>query len=87
MIASASEAFKSPGANVPCSIDLILVELREGRYVGPILQGTLADLLAGQRMTVSGGSGSVSSSVSGGGKGSSGRTASKTQKVGASGGG
>ena len=39
----------SPGASVPFSLEPILVELDGGRYIGPILPATLADLVSGRR--------------------------------------
>ena len=42
---SAPEALESPGENVPFLLDIILVDLEGGRYVGPILPIHLADLV------------------------------------------
>ena len=64
--ASASEALEAPGPNSPFTLDLILLELEGGHYVGPILLGPLEDLLARCRLG-GGNSGSSSSSIGGGG--------------------
>ena len=44
--ASASEVEEAPGASAPFSLEPILVELEGGRYNGPILPASLADLVA-----------------------------------------
>ena len=78
---SSSEALETLMTNTPFLLESILMEPEGWRYVVPILPGSLLDILAGRRQTVSSGSGSGGSS--GGGGGSS--TASKNQEVGASG--
>ena len=65
---------EAPGASVPFSLKPILIELERGRYIGPILPASLANLVAGRR-PVGGGapkSGSGGVSVSGRGGGDSG---------------
>ena len=44
--ALASEVVKEPGASVPFYLEPILVELEGGRYIGPTLPASLADLVA-----------------------------------------
>ena len=61
----ASEVEEAPGARVCFSLEPILVELEGGRYIGPILPASLADLVAGRRP-------SGESAPKGGGGGSSG---------------
>ena len=61
--ASASEVVEAPGASIPFSLEPIMVVLEEGRYVGPILPGPLADLLTGR--CAEGGNGSGIGSVGG----------------------
>ena len=80
--ALASEVVEAPGASIPFSLEPIMVVLEEGRYVGPILPGPLADLLAGRRAAGGGGRGRGQ-----GGVPSSDGSESKTSRVGASGGG
>ena len=75
-----SETQLALGGNIPFLLDPILVDLEGGCYVGLILMGTLGDVLAGQRPS---GSGGVDRSGSSSGGGSGGRTALKSQKVGA----
>ena len=69
MSESASEALEDPGANTSFSLMQILVEIKGGRYVGPILPGLLEDLLPGERLDEGGGNGSGDS---GGGAGTGG---------------
>ena len=47
MGASASEALESPVGNILFSLNPILVDLKGGRYVGPIVPIQLADLVSG----------------------------------------
>ena len=54
---SASEPLDTSGSHVPFLIETILAELDGGRYVGPILLASLADLV---HMTVRGGGGANS---------------------------
>ena len=63
--ALSSESLDAPGPNVPFSIETIMVELEGGRYVGPILTASLADLVSktGGR---GGGCGGINSSGGGG---------------------
>ena len=49
MAALASEVEEAPGDSAPFSIEPILVDLEEGRYIGPTLPASLADLIAGRR--------------------------------------
>ena len=51
-----SEALEAPGDNVPFTLDPILLELEVGRYVRPVLPGTLSDILVGRRPVGSSGS-------------------------------
>ena len=46
---ASSEVEESPGGSVPFSLEPILVELERGRYTGPILPATLADLISRRR--------------------------------------
>ena len=62
--ASASETLEAPGAKVPFSLEPILIYLEGGHYVGLILQGSLANILAEWRPA---GGGGISSSGDGGG--------------------
>ena len=57
----AFEALEGLGANTPLSLEPILVYLEGEQYVGPILPGPLADLLAGHRPDRGGGNGGVNS--------------------------
>ena len=92
MPASSSELLEAPGASIPFSFELILVDLEGGRYAGPILPGSLEDLLAGRRAAGGSGSGSgrgggnTMDPSSGSGSSSSGRKP-KNFSVGAAGGG
>ena len=63
--AFSSESLDAPGPNVPFSIKTIMVELEGGRYVGPILPASFADLVSktGGR---GGGCGIINSSGGGG---------------------
>ena len=63
--ASASEVEEAPGASAPFSLEPILVELEGGRYNGPILPASLADLVTGRQP--SGGSAPKGGGGSGGG--------------------
>ena len=65
--ASASEDLEAPGSNTPFTLEPILLELDSGCYVGPILPGILADLLAGRRP--GGGDRSGGGGISSGGSG------------------
>ena len=67
----ALEVEESPGASVPFSLEPILVELVGGRYIGPILQDSLANLVAGRR-SADGSSTKGGGSGGGGGSGSDG---------------
>ena len=49
MAASASEVEEAPRASVPFSLEPILVYLEGGRYIGPILPASLADLIVRRR--------------------------------------
>ena len=80
---SAIYVVEAPGASAPFSIKPILINLEGGRYVGPILPGPLADLLAGIWKT--GGSGGGRCRGPSGSSGSSGSD--PKSKVGAAGGG
>ena len=75
--ASASEVVEAPKDSVPFSLEPILVDLDGGRYMGPILPGSLEDFLVGRRAE-----GGNSSGGGGGGGGDA-----KQSKVGATGGG
>ena len=61
--ASASGVVEAPEASAPFSLESILVDLEGGRYIGPILPASLADLVAGRR--TAGGSAPKSSGGSG----------------------
>ena len=58
MDASAVEMVEAPSSSAPFSISPILVDLKGGSYVRPILPGLLVDLLTGKR--AAGGDGSIS---------------------------
>ena len=47
--ASALEVEEALGASVPFFLEPILVDLEGGRYIGPILPASLANLVAGRR--------------------------------------
>ena len=47
--ASAPKVVEATGASSPFSLKPTLVELERGRYIGPILPISLADLFAGRR--------------------------------------
>ena len=68
---SASEVEETPRDSVPFSLKPILVELEGGRYTGPILPDSLADLVAGRqpegRSAPKGGGGGGGSGGGGGG--------------------
>ena len=40
-----------PGGSVPFSLEPIMVEIEEGRYIGPFLPVSLYELVAGRRST------------------------------------
>ena len=61
MTASSSEDVGAPGSMVPFPAEPILFELEGGRYVGPLLTSTMANMVSGRR--------SVGGSGSGGGNG------------------
>ena len=82
MAASALEVVKAPGANVPFSLKPIMVNLEVGFYMGPILSGTLVDLLAVRQAE----GGNVSRGGGGGG-GSIGGDSKKSKEVATGGGG
>ena len=82
MAVSESEALEAPGANVPFSLDPILVKLEGGRFVGTILPMHIADLVSigGRGGLRSSGSGRENGSkLSGRGGGSA--SASTTEKT------
>ena len=54
IMASYSEDVGLPGATVPFFIHTILLDLEGGRYVGPLLPGSLAYLVSG-RCSIGGG--------------------------------
>ena len=89
--ASASEVVETPGASVPFSLEQILVEMEGGRYIGPILPVSLADIITGRRSVggggpkSGGGGGSGNSDVGGGGRGGN-RNKKPSPKVDATGG-
>ena len=67
--APASKVMKAPGASVSFSLKPILVELEEGRYIGPILPVSLANIVAGRRSAFGGDPKSGGGSSNGGGGG------------------
>ena len=44
-----SEVVEAPWGSIPFSLEPILVNLKEGRYIGPILPVSLFDLVTGRR--------------------------------------
>ena len=78
---SALEVVKAPGANLPFSLEPIMVNLEVGFYMGPILPGPLAYLLAVRQAE------DVNGSRGGGGGGGSIGGDTKNSKVRATGGG
>ena len=78
--ALASEVEEAPGASVPFSLEPILVELEGGRYIGPILPDTLADLVAG-RWPAGGSAAKGGGSGSGGGGGEGGGGSQKLKQT------
>ena len=82
--ASDSEVVEAPGCSSPFSLKPIMVYLKGGGYIGPILPISLADLVAGRR---SAGGGAPRSGGNDGNGGGGGRGNKKpTPKVGATGG-
>ena len=77
VVASASEVVEAPGTSVLFSLKQILVELEGGRYIGPILPASLAEIVAGRRPA--GGSAPKSS---GGGDSSNKKTSPKVAEAG-----
>ena len=49
MVASASEVVEAPGASAPFSLEPILVNLKGGRYIGPVFPVSLSDLVSVRR--------------------------------------
>ena len=58
-----------PGDRVPFSLETILVDLEGGRYIGPILPVSLANLLTGRRLAGGGTPKSGGGGSNGGGGG------------------
>ena len=69
MAASASKVVEVPGDRVPFSLEIILVDMEGGRYIGPILPVSLADLLTGRRLAGRGAPKSGGGGSNGGGGG------------------
>ena len=64
--ASSSEAVGATGSTVPFLVEPILLKLEGGRYMGPLLPATLAELVSGMHGVYGRGGGDGNSSVSGG---------------------
>ena len=79
--ASASEAQEAPGTNTPFTMEPILLELKGGCYMGPILPGDLVDLLGGRRPGGSNGGGGGKVRGGGDGLGDGGDTAAQILKT------